>query len=149
MFIIVWAEYRGLEIRILISGAPKSLWTHFVIHVLIYFTKKRNNKNHSHDGDLYQQWTNPTVHSIIKTAYIAPTKVRLDFTTNDALSITPTLEILSTLDTHSSHQTTGTPDTILSITIWNQPIVHYRMPNWSLSIPVTDPEKYIPVLLYC
>ena len=47
-------------------------------------------------------------------------------TTKDDPSVTPTL---STLDTRSSQQTNNIdPDTILSITMWNQPIVQYQIP---------------------
>ena len=46
----------------------------------------------------------------------------------DDQSITPTLETLSTLDTRSSDPTYNDTDAILNITIWNQPIVQYRMP---------------------
>ena len=35
LFVIFLVEYRGLEIKILISGAPKSLQPNFLIHVLI------------------------------------------------------------------------------------------------------------------
>ena len=46
----------------------------------------------------------------------------------DDLSVTPTLETLRTLDTQSSDPTYNDTDAILNITIWNQPIVQYRMP---------------------
>ena len=46
----------------------------------------------------------------------------------DDPSVTPTLETLCTLDTCSSHSTNIDTDAILRITIWNQPIVQYRMP---------------------
>ena len=48
-------------------------------------------------------------------------------TTKDDTSVTPALQTLCTQDTRSSHQTNLDPDAILSITIWNQPIVQYRM----------------------
>ena len=48
--------------------------------------------------------------------------------TKDDPSVTPTLDTLSTLDTRSSHPINTDTDAILSITIWNQPIVQYRMP---------------------
>ena len=49
-------------------------------------------------------------------------------TSEDDTSVTPTLKTLSTLDTRSSHPTNVDTDTILSITIWNQPIVQYQVP---------------------
>ena len=54
------------------------------------------------------------------------------FTPKDDLPVTVTPIILETLCIHntcSSHQTTRTPDTILNITIWNQPLVQCLMPN--------------------
>ena len=56
------------------------------------------------------------------TAY-APIEIPI----KDDPSVTPTLQTLCTQDTRSSHQTNLDPDTILSITFWNQPIVQYRM----------------------
>ena len=47
----------------------------------------------------------------------------------DDPSVMPTLDTISTLvDTPSSHPTNIDNDTILSITIWNQPIVQYQLP---------------------
>ena len=46
----------------------------------------------------------------------------------DDPSATPTLKTPCTLNTCSLHSTKITNDAILSITIWNQPIVQYRMP---------------------
>ena len=58
-----------------------------------------------------------------KTTAYAPIKIR------DDLSVTPTLETLCTLATCSSDPTyNDADDAILNITIWNQPIVQYRMP---------------------
>ena len=46
----------------------------------------------------------------------------------DDPSVMPTLDTISTLvDTPSSHPTNIDNDTILSITIWNQPIVQYQL----------------------
>ena len=53
---------------------------------------------------------------------------RLPVTTTDNTSVTPTLETLCTIEIRSSHPTNIDSDTILSITIWNQPIVQYRIP---------------------
>ena len=87
-----------------------------------YITRK---KNPSHDNYLYRRWNNPAARSKkTRTKH-----QRLPVTTKDDTSVTPTLETLSTLDTRSSHQTNIDPDTILSITIWNQPIAQYRIPS--------------------
>ena len=89
-----------------------------------YITRK---KNPSHDNYLYRQWTNPTARS--KKTRTTNQRNLARSTTKDDLSVTPTLETLySTFDTRSSHPTNIDTDTILSITIWNQPIVRYRMP---------------------
>ena len=65
---------------------------------------------------------------------VTPTTVpsSVTFTPKDDLPVTVTPIILETLCIHntcSSHQTTRTPDTILNITIWNQPLVQCLMPN--------------------
>ena len=89
-----------------------------------YITRK---KHPSHDNYLYRRWNNPVrTHMTKKTR----TKRLLakHSTAKDDTSITPTLNTLSTLDTRSSHPTNIDPDTILSITIWNQPIAQYRIP---------------------
>ena len=84
-----------------------------------YITRK---KRSGHDNYLlYQRWNNPTARSTTKKTR----KKRLILTrsiTKDDPSVTPTLTTLSTLDTRSLHQTNIDPDTILRITIWNQPI---------------------------
>ena len=46
----------------------------------------------------------------------------------DDPSATPTLKTPCTLNTCSLHSTKITNDAILSITIWNQPIVQYQIP---------------------
>ena len=89
-----------------------------------YITRKTHP---GHDNYLYRRWNNPTARSK-KTR---KTTQRLPVTTKDDTSVTPTLDTLPTLDTRSSHQTNIDPDTILSITIWNQPIAQYRIPSRS------------------
>ena len=59
-----------------------------------------------------------------KTTAYAPIEIPI----KDDPSVTPTLETLCTLDTRSSQSTHIDNDAILRITIWNQPIVQYRMP---------------------
>ena len=59
-----------------------------------------------------------------KTTAYAPIEIPI----KDDPSVTPTLETLCTLDTRSSQSTHIDNDAILQITIWNQPIVQYRMP---------------------
>ena len=87
-----------------------------------YITRK---KHPSHDNYLYRRWNNPTTHN--KKTKKTRTKSLLvkRSTTKDDTSVTPTL---STLDTRSSHPTNIDTDTILNITIWNQPLVQYQVP---------------------
>ena len=100
-------------------------------------------KNDDHDAFLYHRWnktntnknsntirpstnkTRPAVNS--KTVEHTPTAIQV----KDDPSVTPTLKTLCTLDTCSSDSTCTDTDVILSITIWNQPIVQYRMPTRS------------------
>ena len=89
-----------------------------------YITRKQHP---GHDNYLYRRWNNPTVSSTHKKN--RKTNHRLSVTAKDDTSVTPTLQTISTLDTRSSHLTNIETDTILSITIWNHPIVQYRMPN--------------------
>ena len=89
-----------------------------------YITRKK--KHPSHDNYLYRRWNNPATHKH-KTKKTRTIRQRLA-TTKDDTSVTPTLETLSTLDTRTSHPTNIDNDTILSITIWNQPIVQYQLP---------------------
>ena len=88
-----------------------------------YITRKK--KHPSHDNYLYRRWNNPTVSSKKTRKTHQRNLVR---STKDDTSVTPTLETLSTLDTRTSHPTNIDNDTILSITIWNQPIVQYQLP---------------------
>ena len=88
-----------------------------------YITKKKNN-HRAHDEYLYQRWTNPTAHKTRKPR--RPTANTSAPTTKDDTSVTPTLQTLCTQDTRSSNQTDA--DILISITIWNKPIVQYRMP---------------------
>ena len=94
-------------------------------NISTYITKKRNN-HRAHDEYLYQRWTNPTARS--KKTRKTNQRNLVCSTTKDDTSVTPTLTTLSTLDTRSSHPTNIDTDTILSITIWNQPIAQYRIP---------------------
>ena len=109
-------------------------------------------KNDNHDAFLYNRWnktntnkntttispstTKPTAAAatIGKTTAYAPIEIPV----KDDTSVTPTLETLCTLDTRTSHPTNIDNDTILSITIWNQPIVQYQVPI----------QPNTPVLLY-
>ena len=60
-----------------------------------------------------------------KTTAYAPIEIPF----KDDPSVTPTLETLCTLATCSSDPTyDDTDNAILNITVWNQPIVQYRMP---------------------
>ena len=89
-----------------------------------YITRK---KHPGHDNYLYRRWNNPNAHKHKKTRKTNQRNLART-TTKDDMSVTPTLTTLSTLDTRSSHPTNIDPDTILSITIWKQPIVQYRLP---------------------
>ena len=110
-----------------------------------YITQK---KHPSHDNYLYRRWNNPTEdkHQTKKTRKTnQSTHTRT--TTKDDTSVTPTLQTLCTQDTRSSHQTNLDPDTILSITIWNQPMVHYSTECRSDQPPVINHDTPVPVLL--
>ena len=97
--------------------------------------------NDNHDAFLYHRWNN----SNKNTRTIRPGKnkqtldansdtiahTRTETLVKDDSSVTPTLETLctlDTLDTRLSHSTNVANDTILRITIWNQPIVQYQLP---------------------
>ena len=91
-----------------------------------YITRK---KHPGHDNYLYQRWNNLTARS--KTKKTHKTNQRLVVkrsTTKDDTSVTSTLKTLCTQDTRFSHSNNVANDTILSITIWNQPISQYRIP---------------------
>ena len=85
-------------------------------------------KHPSHDNYLYRRWNNPTARKPKKKTRTTHQHLPAHDTAKDNPSVTPTLETLSTLDTRSTHPTNTDPDTILSITIWNQPISQYRIP---------------------
>ena len=89
-----------------------------------YITRK---KHPGHDNYLYRRWNNPTARRI-KQTHKTNQRTLARSTTKDDPSVTPTLETLSTLDTRSSHPTNTDTDAILSILIWNQPIVQYKLP---------------------
>ena len=95
----------------------------FPLYTVPPYIKRK--KHPSHDNYLYRRWNNPTR---TKTKKTRTKHQRLPVTTMDDTSVTPTLETLRTIDTHSSHPTNIDPDTILSITIWNQPIIQYQIP---------------------
>ena len=94
--------------------------------------------NDNHDAFLYHRWNNTdknktndtkpstTPRITTPTYHTAPAPIKIPV--KDDPSTTPTLETLSTLDTRSSHRTDIDTDTIISITIWNHPIVKYRVP---------------------
>ena len=88
-----------------------------------YITRK---KHPSRDNYLYRRWNNPTVRSTTKKTRTKRLTIEHS-TTKDDTSVTTTLQTLCTQDTQSSHP--PNIDTILSITIWNQPIAQYRMPT--------------------
>ena len=108
----------------------------FLYTVLHYITRK---KNPSHDNYLYRRWNNPTAHKHNKTKKTRTKHQRLLVITKDDTSVTPTLETLCTQDTQSSNQTDA--DILLSITIWNKPIVQYRMP---IRPSASDPNQSRP-----
>ena len=81
-----------------------------------------------HDNYLYRRWNNPTASHKHKTKKTRTKHQRLLVTTKDDASVTPTLDTLSTTDTSTPHQHSDA-DMLISIMIWNKPIVQYRMPN--------------------
>ena len=93
--------------------------------------------NDNHDAFLHHRWNNANKNvSTIRPGTNRPTLAANSNTTSapieipvkDDTSITPTLETLCTTDTRTSNPTNIDTDAILSITIWKQPIVQYRMP---------------------
>ena len=91
-----------------------------------YITRK---KHPGHDNYLYQRWNNPTARSKTKKTCKSNQHLLVKHSTaKDDSSVTPTLETLCTTDTRTSNPTNIDTDAILSITIWKQPIVQYRMP---------------------
>ena len=91
-----------------------------------YITRKQHP---SHDNYLYRRWNNPIAHKH-KTTKTCTKRQRLHATNKDDTSITPTVKTLCTINTNAPHQHDNA-DMLISITIWNQPIVQYRMPIWS------------------
>ena len=96
-------------------------------------------KNNDHDAFLYNRWnkntttispstTKPTPTAAAATTGKTTAYAPIEIPVKDDPSVTPTLETLCTLDTCSSDPTYNDTDAILNITIWNQPIVQYRMP---------------------
>ena len=85
-------------------------------------------KHPSHDDYLYRRWNTPTVRRTTKKTRTKRLNVKHSSNKDDT-SVTPTLQTLCTQDTRSSHQTNIETDTILSITIWNHPIVRYQVPT--------------------
>ena len=85
-------------------------------------------KHPSHDDYLYRRWNNLTARSNTKRTHKTNQRLPTRSSTKDDTSVSPTLQTLCTQDTRSSHQTNLDNDAILSITIWNQPIIQYRMP---------------------
>ena len=99
-------------------------------------------KTNNHDAFLYHRWNRSDRHKNTTTINPSTTKptpaaattgkttayAPIEIPIKDDPSVTPTLETLCTLDTRSSDPTYNDTDVILNITIWNQPIVPYRMP---------------------
>ena len=91
--------------------------------------------NDNHDAFLYHRWNNKNKmnngtikpNAAPQNTASAPIEIQV----KDDSSATPTLETLCTLDTQSSDLSDNDTDAILNITIWNQPIAQYRMPNRS------------------
>ena len=90
-----------------------------------YITRKQHP---SHDNYLYRRWNNPNAHKHKTKKTRTKRRLVKHSTAKDDPSVTPTLETLCTTDTRTSHPTNIDTDAILSITIWKQPIVQYRMP---------------------
>ena len=99
--------------------------------------------NDDHDAYLYHRWNDkkrkkntrtpkpiaatritatPTYHTASASA-----SASIKIPVKDEPSITSTLRTLCTLDTRSSDPSNNDTDAILNITIWNQPIVQYRI----------------------
>ena len=116
-----------------------------------YITRK---KHPSHDNYLYRRWNNPAAHK--HTTKKTHTKhQRLIVTTKDDSSVTPTIETRSTTDTSTRHNNANiNTDAILSIMIWNKPIVQYRMPIRPLasdrnqSRPISTAVRYALIGVY-
>ena len=97
-------------------------------------------KNDDHGAFLYHRWNTATTNknSTIRPCTNKPrtagnsktvAHAPINIPVKDDPSITPTLETLCTVDTRSSDPTyNDTADAILNITIWNQPIVQYKVP---------------------
>ena len=95
-----------------------------------------------HDAYLHHRWnrsnrnttttspstTTPTPAAAAATTNKTTAYATIEIPSKDDPSVTPTMETLCTLDTRSLNPTYNDPDTILSITIWNQPIAQYRIP---------------------
>ena len=95
----------------------------FPLYTVPQYIKRK--KHPSHDNYLYRRWTNtPTAHKH-KTTKTRTQHQRLLVTTKDDTSITPTLKTLSTTNTSTPHYNA---DMLISITIWNKPIVQYQLP---------------------
>ena len=106
-------------------------------------------KNDDHDAFLCHRWNKANTNK--KTNTISPSTTKptpavatptyqkayatsIKIPVKDDPSVTPTLETLCTVDTLSSYPTyNNNTDAILKITIWNQPIIQYRMPIWPFS----------------
>ena len=105
------------------------------VPVTLYYSTPTYAKNDDHDAFLYHRRNkvntiSPRTTKSIPAATNGKTTASapIEIPVKDDPSITPTLETLSTLDTRSLHPTNIDTDAILSITIWNQPIVQYQMP---------------------
>ena len=84
-----------------------------------YYTNIAQKKRLSHGIYLYRQWNNPTAHSTTKKTSTINQRILICSTKKDDLSVSPTLETLSTFNTQSLAPTYNDTDAILNITIWN------------------------------
>ena len=89
-----------------------------------YITRK---KHPGHDNYLYRRWNNPSTARSKTKKTRKPNQHLLVSTTKDDTSVTPTLETLCTNDTNTPHQH-GNANMLISIIIWNKPIVQYQVP---------------------
>ena len=117
-------------------------------------------KNDDHDAFLCHRWNKANTNK--KTNTISPSTTKptpavatptyqkayatsIKIPVKDDPSVTPTLETLCTVDTRSSYPTyNNNTDAILKITIWNQPIIQYRMPIWPFSSTRNQSKSWHP-----
>ena len=95
----------------------------FPLYTVPQYIKRK--KHPSHDNYLYRRWTNTPSANKHKTKKTRTRHQRPLVITKDDTSVTPTLETLSTTNTSTPHDNA---DMLISITIWNKPIVQYQLP---------------------